>query len=219
VTYAKRSQRMVHILGKLSRRCGLLIGAAALCVALASSLPRAQVLPADEPLYAANGDLLLPKGFDTWVFVGSNLGLSYTPEAAAAASAPPPRAARQQFHNVSINKAAYDHFLANGRFPEKTVLVMQVFEAADKEPRGVLASGLFNGRRVGLEVAVKNASRPDGKTTPWAYYNFTDPSERSKVVASAPAFPDEACANCHQHHASIDNVWVQFYPALRDRRQ
>jgi hypothetical protein len=65
-------------------------------------------------------------GFDTWVFVGSNLGLSYTPDAAAAASAPPPRAPRQQFHNVSINKAAYEYFLANGRFPERTVLVMQV---------------------------------------------------------------------------------------------
>ena len=153
------------------------------------------------------------------VFVGSNLGLSYTPDASTAASAPPRRAPRQEFHNVSINKAAYDYFSANGRFPERTVLVMQVFEAADKEPRGVLASGVFNGRRVGLEVAVKNASRPDGKATPWAYYNFTDPSDRTKVLASAKAFPDENCANCHQRHASIDNVWVQFYPALRERRQ
>jgi cytochrome P460 len=210
---------MVHILGKLSRRYGLMIGAAALCFALAAAPPKAQAQLADEPRYTPSGELLLPNGFETWVFVGSNLGLSYTPDAAAAASAPPPRAARQQFHNVSINRAAYDYFLANDRFPERTVLVMQVFEAADKEPKGVLASGVFNGRRVGLEVAVKNASRPDGKTTPWAYYNFTDPSDRSKVLASAAAFPDAACANCHQRHASIDNVWVQFYPALRDRRQ
>ena len=210
---------MVHLLGKLTRRCGLVIGATAACFALAASPPKALAQLADEPRYAPSGDLLLPNGFETWVFVGSNLGLSYTPDAAAAASAPPPRAPRQQFHNVSINKAAYDYFLGNGRFPEGTVLVMQVFEAADKEPKDVLASGVFNGRRVGLEVAVKNASRPDGKTTPWAYYNFTDPSDRTKALPSAPAFPDQACANCHQRHASIDNVWVQFYPALRDRRQ
>jgi hypothetical protein len=210
---------MVHILRKLSRRCAIVVGAIALCFALAASGPPAQSQSSDEPLYAPGGDLLLPNGFDTWVFVGSNLGLSYTPDAAAAAAAPPPRAPRQQFHNVSINKAAYDYFSANGRFPERTVLVMQVFEAADKEPRSVLASGVFNGRRVGLEVAVKNTSRPDGKTMPWAYYNFTNPSDRSKVLASATAFPDEVCANCHQRHASIDNVWVQFYPALRDRRQ
>ena len=208
---------MAHILGKLSRRCGLVGGAAAVCFTFAASPLQAQVQRGDEPRYAPSGELLLPNGFETWVFVGSNLGLSYTPEAAAAASAPPPRGGRQQFHNVSINKAAYDYFLANDRFPEGTILVMQVFEAADKEPKGVLASGVFNGRRVGLDVAVKNASRPDGKTTPWAYYNFTDPSDRSKVLASAAAFPDEACANCHQRHASIDNVWVQFYPALRDK--
>jgi hypothetical protein len=211
---------MVRILTKPNRRCSIVVGATALCFALAASGPSARSQGADEPRYAPSGDLVLPNGFDTWVFVGSNLGLSYTPDAAAAAGTPPPRARGvQQFHNVSINKAAYDYFLANGRFPERTVLVMQVFEAVDKEPASVLASGVFNGRRVGLEVAVKNTSRPDGKTTPWAYYNFTDPSDRSKVLASAAAFPDGACANCHQRHASIDNVWVQFYPALRDRRQ
>jgi hypothetical protein len=209
---------MVHISRTLSRRCGLVAGATVLCFALTAPGLFAQSQSSDEPRYAPGGELLLPNGFDTWIFAGSNLGLSYTPDAAAAAATPPPRAPRQEFHNVSVNKAAYDYFSANGRFPERTVLVMQVFEAADKEPRGVLASGVFNGPRVGLEVAVKNAARPDGKTTPWAYYNFTDPSDRSKVLASATAFPDEVCANCHQRHASIDNVWVQFYPALRDRR-
>src|SRR5215475_6202518 len=208
---------MVNVMRKRTRPRRIVAGAAALCFTLAAAPPMAQVRLAGEPRYAPNGDLLLPDGFETWVFVGSNLGLSYTPDAAAAASAPPPRPGRQQFHNVSINRVAYDYFLANGRFPDRTVLVMQVFEAADKEPKGVLASGLFNGRRVGLEVAVKNASRPGGNTMPWAYYNFTDPSDRSRLLASAAAFPDQACANCHQLHASIDNVWVQFYPALRDR--
>jgi Cytochrome P460 len=209
---------MISVFGRLSRRFGLVVGATTLCFALAALGPDGHTQSSDDPQYAPGGDLLLPTGFETWVFVGSNLGLSYTPEAAAAASAPPPRAPRQQFHNVSINRAAYDYFLANGSFPERTVLVMQVFEAADKEPKNVLANGFFNGRRVGLEVAVKNASRPDGKTTPWAYYNFTDQSDRAKVLASATAFPDAACASCHRSHASTDNVWVQFYPTLRDRR-
>jgi Cytochrome P460 len=87
------------------------------------------------------------------------------------------------------------------------------------EPSDVLASGVFSGRRVGLEVAVKNSFRADGKTTSWAYYNFTDPSDPAKVLASATAFPDQSCANCHQLHASIDNVWVQFHPTLRDARR
>jgi len=209
---------MVHILRKPAGWCGLAAGAGALCFALAASGPPARSQSTDEPRYAPGGELLLPEGFDTWVFVGSNLGLSYTPEAAEAAQAPPPRAPRQLFHNVSINRAAYDHFLASGRFPDRTVLVMQVFEAADKDTKGVLSSGVFNGRRVGVEAAVKNMSRPDGKTTLWAYYSFKERTDRSKVLGSAAAFPDEACANCHQLHAGVDNVWVQFYPALRDRR-
>jgi cytochrome P460 len=192
---------------------------AALCFAFTGSGPAARSQSADDPKYTPGGDLVLPGGFETWVFVGSNLGLSYTPEAAAAASAPPPRPPRQQFHNVFISKAAYDYFLANGQFPERTVLAMQVFEAAEKTPSNVLASGVFNGRRVGLEIAVKNSSRPDGNSTPWAYYNFTDPSDPTKVLAAATAFPDKSCANCHKLHASIDNVWVQFYPALRDARR
>jgi hypothetical protein len=65
---------------------------------------------------------------------------------------------------------------------------------------------------------VKNTSRPDGKTTRWAYYSFTDPSDRLKVLSSATAFADAACAHCHRRHASVDSVWVQFYPVLRDGR-
>ena len=58
----------------------------ALCFALTGSGPAAKSQPADDPQYTASGDLVLPTGFETWVFVGSNLGLSYTPDAAAAAS-------------------------------------------------------------------------------------------------------------------------------------
>src|SRR5215813_4271912 len=87
---------MVCIVRKLSRRCGLVVGATVLCFALAASGPSARSQSSDEPRYAPSGDLLLPNGFDTWVFVGSNLGLSYTPDAAAAAAAPPPRAGRDR---------------------------------------------------------------------------------------------------------------------------
>src|SRR5262249_21389554 len=121
IRWQTRRQRMVHILGKLRRRRGVISGAAALCFTLAASSPQALAQLAEEPRYAPSGELLLPNGFETWVFVGSNLGLSYAPDAAAAAAAPPPRAGRQQFHNVSINKAAYDHFMANGQFPDRTV--------------------------------------------------------------------------------------------------
>ena len=175
----------------------------------------AQAQSSDAPKYAPNGDMLVPTGFETWVFVGSNLGLAYDEEARGTSPAVT-RAAPSRFHNVYINKEAYFHFRASREFPDPTVLVMQVFSAADKETRGVLTKGVFNGERTGLSVAVKNSSRPDGNKTVWAYYSFTEQSEPSKVRASASAFPDQACESCHRQHASKDNVWVQFYPTLRD---
>jgi hypothetical protein len=168
------------------------------------------------PTYDANNDLLLPKGFETWVFVGSNLGLAYKTELKEMTSAEGARLQSMRFHNVYINPEAYEHFLATGEFPESTILVMEQFAAADKEPKGVLSAGYYDGSRVGLEVAVKNSARPDKAKTPWAYYDFTDHSDSKKAVAHAPAFPDDACETCHRAHASSDNVWVQFYPRLRD---
>lgn len=171
--------------------------------------------PGATPRYAPNGSLLVPVGFETWVFVGSNLGMVYKPDLAATTALETSRADHRRFHNVYIHPEAYGQFLATRRFPELTVLVMELFAAADKEPKGILAGGVFNGERVGVEVAVKNSFRPDGQTTPWAYYDFTDPADSSKVLPSARAFPDRSCEHCHRQHASMDNVWVQFYPILR----
>ena len=167
------------------------------------------------PQYASNGELLAPMGFESWVFVGSNLGMAYKEGLPAMTALEGSRADHAQFHNVYIDPGAYAHFRASQKFPEPTILVMENFDAADKEPKGILAKGVFNGERVGLEVAVKNSSRPDGHTTTWAYYVFTDPNDPSKIRASAPAFADQSCENCHRQHASMDNVWVQFYPTLR----
>jgi hypothetical protein len=167
------------------------------------------------PQYAADGQLLAPVGFETWVFVGSNLSMAYKPQLPAMTTSETTRANPPKFHNVYINPDAYAHFLTTRQFPEPTMLVMEIFAAADKEPKNVLASGVFNGDRLGVEVAVKNSLRPGGGTTPWAYYDFTDPTDPSKISASATAFGDQDCADCHRQHASIDNVWVQFYPTLR----
>jgi Cytochrome P460 len=160
------------------------------------------------PRYNGNGDLLAPVGIETWVLVGSNLGLGYK----TTGPVPPDK---QQFHNVYINPEAYAHFVATREFPVPTVLVIEKFAAEAKEAKDFLASGLYDGQWQGLEVAVKNPARPDGKKTPWAYYDFTDPKDPTKPVASAAAEDDVSCENCHRDHAMLDHVWVQFYPTLK----
>lgn len=197
-------------------RAGVLAGVASLAWIIAA--PQVESQTATAPQYTPNGQLLAPVGYETWMFVGSNLGLAYKPDVPATTAAEAARGEKPEFHNVYISPDAYARFVATGEFPDLTVLVMEKFASAERDTKGVLASGSYNGNRTGFEVAVKNARRPDGQTTPWAYYDLTDPTDPSKVRASAPAFPDQSCQDCHKAHASLDNVWVQFYPTLRKLR-
>jgi hypothetical protein len=167
------------------------------------------------PQYDENGELKRPTGFETWVFVGSNLGLEYSEDVTKPRPTDKDAAKNLKsgnFHNVYINPEAYAEFVKSGKFPEKTVLVLDIFKAEEREPRNIVSEGLFPGKPVGLAVAVKNSARPDGSKTDWAYYDFGAEKQTAK------AFPDKACYDCHVEHADDDNVWVQFYPTLRQHR-
>jgi hypothetical protein len=153
------------------------------------------------PDYDATGALLRPEGYREWVFVGASLGLSYA------------EGTRDDgpgtFHHTYLRPESYHAFRRTGRFPERTVLVLELHEAAQKVAPS--RHGLFEGRRLAVEAAVKDSSRfPEG----WAYFSFGDGTQRT-----AAAFPRAACFECHRQHAAVDNVFVQFYPVLRDGRQ
>lgn len=108
--------------------------------------------------------------------------------------------------------------LAPVNFPTRQRWYSSSSKSHRKEPRNIVTRGQFEGNRIALEVAVKDSSRPDGSKTPWAYYDFTGkpgPSGRD-VRDRAKAKPDGSCYDCHKKHADVDNVWVQFYPTLRD---
>jgi hypothetical protein len=168
--------------------------------------------PAALPQYNAQGELKRPTDYRTWVFVGTSLGPRYRSDVADGTT-------RQEdgykgaklgdFHNVYINPAAYGHYVKTGKFPDKTMLVLDIYKAETREPKGIVAGGLFSGEQLRIEVAVKNSARPDGSKTDWAYYDF--PPGRP----TAKAFPDRTCYECHRTHAADDKVWVQFYPTLR----
>jgi hypothetical protein len=168
------------------------------------------------PQYNEKGELKRPSGFETWVFVGANLGLEYSDDVTKPRPAEKDAAKKTKvgnFHNVYINPEAYAEYVKSGKFPEKTVLVLDIFKAEEREPRNIVSEGLFPGQPSGLAVAVKNSARPDGSKTDWAYYDF------GLDKPAAKAFPDKACYDCHIEHADDDNVWVQFYPTLRKHRE
>jgi hypothetical protein len=191
--------------------------------ALASALgflTLAADLPAKHrPRYTADGLLEVPKDFRTWVFVGADLSPEYKSSGAAAKTPAPngdqkPGKKDDAFHNIYINPESYEAFVRTGSFPDPTILMMEIFRAEDKDAGGVLSGGQVEGKRISLSAAVKDGNRPGGGV-PWAYYSF-EQDKPSGAFKPAEAFPDASCYDCHLKHASKDNVWVQFYPALRE---
>ena len=157
-------------------------------------------LSAQEPRFSAQNELLLPAGYREWVFVGSSLGMSYNEGPAAPA--------KRDFHHVYLQPEAYRQYRESGKFPEGTMLVMEVYSAGSKA--SINRQGSFSDEFLRVEAAVKDSKRwQEG----WAYFDFGGPEPRAKSTA----FPKERCWACHNQHAADDNVFTQFYAVLRAR--
>lgn len=168
-----------------------------LAVTTAAALSSQSPMPA--PRYTAAKNLTRPEGYREWMFVGSNLGIGYDENPG-----------KSTFKNIYIQREAYAKYRQTGKFPDKTMLVMEVFTPGQKASPA--RRGQFEEKFLGIEVALKDETAfPSEK---WAYFNFI--SEKGPL-ADAKAFPKEACWSCHNEHGASDNVFVQFYPALRDK--
>jgi hypothetical protein len=175
--------------------------AGAMAAGLTSAKPASTKMPA--PRYDAEGALLRPRDFYTWVFVGASLGLNY--------SADGHESGPGTFHNVYTQQEAYRQYLATGSFPEKTMLVMPIYKPAQKV--SINHQGYFEGDLADLDVSVKDQEHfPEG----WAYFNFTGAG--GKLLDKAKAFPKTMCYSCHREHGAHDNVFTQCYPVLRETK-
>jgi hypothetical protein len=151
------------------------------------------------PQYDSKGALLRPKHFETWVFVGASTGLSYQRQLFSRGPG--------EFHNVYITPEAYQAYLQTGRFPEKTMLALALYQPSEKVSPS--KAGYFEGNFDALEVAVKDHEHfSEG----WAYFSFEGEAELKERVQ---AFSKSDCFSCHVQHAADDNVFTQFYPILR----
>jgi hypothetical protein len=158
------------------------------------------------PEYNDKGELLLPKNFQKWVFVGAPL----TPNALNGGQANFP-----EFHMVYIEPGAYDIYQKTGQFPEGTIFLKELqlllpaenTDGSRTEPSG---RGYFSGKLNGADVTVKDTKRY-ADTGGWGYYNFNHFEPKAK---SASLRPKDECAFCHMANAKKDEVWTQFYPRL-----
>lgn len=158
------------------------------------------------PEYTKDGDLILPKNFNEWVFVGSPL----TPNALNGGKANFP-----EYHNVYIEPGSYEIYKKTGEFPEGTIFFkeLQLTKPAQNpdgsrtEPSG---RGFFPGKLNGADVTVKDTKRY-ADSGGWGYYNF---HHYEPKAATAKVRPKSECAFCHIANAKKDEVWTQFYPLL-----
>jgi hypothetical protein len=80
------------------------------------------------PEYTKEGDLILPKNFNEWVYVGSPL----TPNALNGGKANFP-----EYHNVYIEPGSYEIYKKTGVFPEGTIFFKELQLRARLLPRKV----------------------------------------------------------------------------------
>jgi hypothetical protein len=158
------------------------------------------------PEYTADGDLILPKNFEEWVYVGSPL----TPNAINGGMANFP-----EFHNVYIEPGSYEIYKRTNVFPEGTIffkelqltLPAQNPDGSRQEPSG---KGYFPGHLNGADVTVKDTKRY-AETGGWGYFNF---NHHEPKAPTAKLKSKDECAFCHMANAKKDEVWTQFYPRL-----
>lgn len=178
-----------------------------LLAALAVTILGAQ--QAGTPVFEGKNTLVRPVNYREWVFVGSSRGLAYAKNPPAQSPGP----GTEMYHNVYIKPESYREFVKTGKFPEGTVLVLEMASADTKKEPGL--QGSYEKDFVGLDVSVKDSSRFEGG---WAYYSFSD-GTGSSYKAKAEPFPASAgCVSCHKQNAATDNVFTQFYPVLRAAR-
>jgi hypothetical protein len=158
------------------------------------------------PEYTADGDLILPKNFEEWVYVGSPL----TPNALNNGMANFP-----EFHNVYIEPGSYEIYKKTHEFPEGTIFFKELqLTLPGQEPDGSRTEpsgkGYFPGHLNGADVTVKDTKRY-AASGGWGYYNF---NHHEPKAPTAKLKPKDECAFCHIASAKKDEVWTQFYPRL-----
>jgi hypothetical protein len=154
--------------------------------------------PADGPQFSGDGKLLRPAAYRKWVFLSSGFGMSYSQNASDAPD-------HLMFTNVFVPPADYDYFLDHGRWPDRTILVLEIYGSQSKG--SINQSGHFQTEFMGLDVEVKDASRFADK---WAYFGFD--TTQSSAAATTPGKND--CWSCHDQNAAVEHTFVQFYPSL-----
>ena len=170
-----------------------------LALLLAALAVNAQQEQPNQPRYTADGHLIRPENYREWIYLSSGLGMTYGIVDKAVNGV-----LGQHFDNVFVSPDAYRSFQLTGRWPDKTVFVMEVRTSASKgsiNKGGRYQEGLF-----AIEAHVKDESRYE---TGWEFFGF-----RGAASTAKPLGAPSSCQTCHSTNGAVDSTFVQFYPTL-----
>ncbi len=161
--------------------------------------------PADQlPQFTEDGKLIRPHGWESWVMVGASIGLSYSEPVDF--QEPTSDDSPGMFHNIYMQPWAYDAFRETGEFAEGTMFILAMFAASNESIPA--KGGWYEGEGRLAEIHLK---RKDLHESGWGFYGYGREAESAEMIAG-----DASCYTCHAEETTIDHVFVQFYPALRD---
>jgi len=153
------------------------------------------------PQYASDGKLMRPVDYREWVYLTSGLGMTYGP----AQSTP----SGGNFDNVFVNRSSYAQFMNTGRWPDKTIFVLEIRSAEDHV--SINNGGRTQGALLAIEAEVKDQARFPGG---WAYFGFGGAPNLAGTAAPLPA--TASCYSCHKANTAVEQTFVQFYPTLME---
>ncbi len=157
------------------------------------------------PRFTDDGRLVKPDDWQSWVMVGASIGLSYSEPVSF--QPPAPDDSPGTFHNIYMQPWAYDAYRASGEFAEGTMFILAMYPPEnDKIPA---KGGWYEGDGRLAEIHLKQKGLHESG---WGFYGY------GRADDSADLIPAEAsCYKCHAEETVQDHVFVQFYPALRDK--
>ncbi len=145
--------------------------------------------------YDEKGNLLRPTDYRDWEFLSAGYGMNYTPAPGS----------HEMFTNVFVPRWAYQEFLGSGKWPERTIFVIDEREAESKG--SINKKGHFQTALMGLAVEVKDSAHNPEQ---WAYYAFSADGKTAEAMPKG-----NPCFACHEAHATVEHTFVQFYPTLK----
>jgi hypothetical protein len=152
--------------------------------------------PNNAPQYTQDGKLVAPKNYREWVYLSSGLGMTYSK---SGPNNDP------MFTNVFVAPEAYRAFLQTGQWPEKTVLVMEMYTSGTEG--SINKGGHYQLASMGgIEAHVKDSSRPGDR---WKFYGFDEDGKPADARGNG-----NVCTQCHTKNGGVEDTFVQFYPTL-----